>query len=900
MRKSLHARTPRRHCDDVDEDVIREVVACMGSAKRIKLNATDIGQAAFSSILLPALPGASRLVDLQLSGCGLTAAPPELFHLPTLRSLDLSFNKLASGLPSAFWSATELRRLELHTVAPLTRNRVNTSPNADVPTPAAGSTRLPQFPPPLPPHLAQPPAMALAHVNISGCGVGTLHPSISALSSLRMLYATHNALKELPEVLAQMRSLIVLDVQACPLARVPPALAGRRNLDLTTGLPNALAPWLQLGDLQAASNAAGLTALGVQRIISVVQPPLAAVHPGMDTLCVSVDDTPVAGLGFADVPVPYLVRFTAAPANRPLTPASIGLAQGVDPDTPLPPPSYPPHLARLDMATPTTSRHGTPPLQLHAARYRVSPPVPPSTAPLPPEGPLEPSDLSLAPVLVHCQAGASRSAAVSIALLMALLRWPLARAFRHVKGRRGVVQPNLGFCQQLLHFERTLVSVGVLTGREVEFGPPRSPRDTAAAGVSGGIPNSTTVQDLVQQASGTLSASVWEARYGKAPPTEKRGGGAAGRRRRAQLRSLVKVLGVAARLRHGRESAVEGDVEDAGALVPPPTATVDADSTLPLLALPAEDADGHDDAVDETPAHHSWCVETSWVSPPSPSQHAAQPGPRPIDLERKPSLTVSDWGGDGDARACCEGGVGVDDAAAAARRRRRRWAPTAHPRAPPAFSGLPPSAWSHALRVEPSLRQLTPTLVQQGGGDTTPSSPLPPTLPGPVEGVPPSEFLVGSGGTIPPFTGQAGDPAQELCAPSTAAGTASGVPPTSPSSAPAAPIVAVASAVSLAQLCSALGSGVDSGPPEHLALPHPSATPTPPTAATWRHRSRTDSPAPMQLPALHFTPPPLPHANTAPRVIAGHGASPAPPPIDAELSSPALTAPPLRRHSFGV
>ena len=60
-------------------------------------------------------------------------------------------------------------------------------------------------------------------------------------------------------------------------------------------------------------------------------------------------------------------------------------------------------------------------------------------------------------VLVHCQVGMSRSATIVIGYLMR--KFPdmtLNKAFRFVKSKRPIVNPNEGFIKQLKSFERTL------------------------------------------------------------------------------------------------------------------------------------------------------------------------------------------------------------------------------------------------------------------------------------------------------------------------------------------------------------------------------------------------------------------------------------------------------------
>lgn len=56
-------------------------------------------------------------------------------------------------------------------------------------------------------------------------------------------------------------------------------------------------------------------------------------------------------------------------------------------------------------------------------------------------------------VLVHCQAGISRSATICLAYLIHARRVRLNEAFEFVKRRRQVISPNLAFMGQLLQFE---------------------------------------------------------------------------------------------------------------------------------------------------------------------------------------------------------------------------------------------------------------------------------------------------------------------------------------------------------------------------------------------------------------------------------------------------------------
>jgi len=60
-------------------------------------------------------------------------------------------------------------------------------------------------------------------------------------------------------------------------------------------------------------------------------------------------------------------------------------------------------------------------------------------------------------VLVHCQAGVSRSPTIVIAYLMARNQQNLSDAFSFVKDRRSIVAPNLNFMGQLLEFDQQSV-----------------------------------------------------------------------------------------------------------------------------------------------------------------------------------------------------------------------------------------------------------------------------------------------------------------------------------------------------------------------------------------------------------------------------------------------------------
>ncbi|KAM6473066.1 dual specificity protein phosphatase 4 [Liasis olivaceus] len=61
-------------------------------------------------------------------------------------------------------------------------------------------------------------------------------------------------------------------------------------------------------------------------------------------------------------------------------------------------------------------------------------------------------------VLVHCQAGISRSATICLAYLIMKKRVKLEEAFEFVKQRRSIISPNFSFMGQLLQFESQVLT----------------------------------------------------------------------------------------------------------------------------------------------------------------------------------------------------------------------------------------------------------------------------------------------------------------------------------------------------------------------------------------------------------------------------------------------------------
>ncbi|KAJ3604953.1 hypothetical protein NHX12_027004 [Muraenolepis orangiensis] len=89
-------------------------------------------------------------------------------------------------------------------------------------------------------------------------------------------------------------------------------------------------------------------------------------------------------------------------------------------------------------------------------------------------------------VLVHCQAGISRSATICLAYLMKRKRVRLDEAFEFVRRRRSIISPNFSFMGQLLQFESQVLATSCASAAAAAASPLLGPASATSLGMAGG------------------------------------------------------------------------------------------------------------------------------------------------------------------------------------------------------------------------------------------------------------------------------------------------------------------------------------------------------------------------------------------------------------------------------
>lgn len=72
-------------------------------------------------------------------------------------------------------------------------------------------------------------------------------------------------------------------------------------------------------------------------------------------------------------------------------------------------------------------------------------------------------------MLIHCQAGVSRSATIAISYIMKNSTLTMLEAFKFVKSKRSIIAPNLNFMGQLYELEQLLNEGKVLRPKETSI-----------------------------------------------------------------------------------------------------------------------------------------------------------------------------------------------------------------------------------------------------------------------------------------------------------------------------------------------------------------------------------------------------------------------------------------------
>jgi len=171
--------------------------------------------------LPPEIGGLTSLQSLGLRGNQITALPPEIGRLTSLKSLNLSFNQL-TALPPEIGGLASLQSLDLR------GNRLTVLPPELWRLPNLVSLNISFNPlPEIPPELWQ--KKDWKELGLGGFHLTALPPEIGGLTSLQNLNLWNNQLTVLPPELWRLPNLVSLNISFNPLPEIPPELWQKKD-----------------------------------------------------------------------------------------------------------------------------------------------------------------------------------------------------------------------------------------------------------------------------------------------------------------------------------------------------------------------------------------------------------------------------------------------------------------------------------------------------------------------------------------------------------------------------------------------------------------------------------------------------------------------------------------------